>query len=122
MLALKVNLAKTQQIPVLIFDEVDTGIGGAVADAVGQRLEELAQTCQVLVITHSPQVASYGVHHYSVQKTSQDNLTVTDVYSLDYDARLKEIARMLSGAKITQSALNAAAELLEKSCKKPLIS
>ena len=118
MLALKVNLAKTQQIPVLIFDEVDTGISGAVADAVGQRLEQLAESCQVLVITHSPQVASYGVHHYNVQKTSKDNITITDVYSLDYDARLKEIARMLSGAKITQAALSAAAELLEKSCKK----
>lgn len=118
MLALKVNLAAAEQIPTLIFDEVDTGIGGATADAVGQRLSRLADECQVLVVTHSPQVASYGENHYVVGKAEQDGKVVTNVRCVAKEEQLMEVARMLSGAEITQSGKQMAQELLNKSCKK----
>lgn len=115
MLALKVNLAKAEATPTLIFDEVDSGIGGATADAVGSRLKRLAQECQVLAVTHSPQVASHGRHHWTVSKSEQKNGIVTQVKKLTAAERLQELARMLSGAQITQTAEIMAQELLEKS-------
>lgn len=118
MLALKVILARAEAIPTIVFDEVDTGIGGATADAVGDRLSILAKTHQVLVVTHSPQVASYGLHHWTVVKNETEKGVLTLVNALDYEGRLAEIARMLSGAKVTESGRKMAKELLEKSCKK----
>ncbi len=118
MLALKVILARAEAIPTIVFDEVDTGIGGATADAVGDRLSILAQMHQVLVVTHSPQVASYGVHHWTVVKKETAKGVTTSVNALDYDGRLSEIARMLSGAKVTESGRKMAKELLEKTCQK----
>lgn len=114
MLALKVNLAEAEEIATLIFDEVDTGIGGATADAVGQRLAKLAQNCQVLVVTHSPQVAAYGAHHMVVGKKDKDGAVVTEVEVVTDESRLLEVARMLSGAVITKSGRQMAEELLKK--------
>jgi len=116
MLALKVVVAQTRPVPTLVFDEVDTGIGGATAAAVGERLARLARDVQVLVVTHSPQVAAVGDHHWHVAKDSgPEGETATTVASLDDDARREEIARMLSGATITPEARAAADTLLQAS-------
>ncbi|MFN4283296.1 MAG: DNA repair protein RecN [Alphaproteobacteria bacterium] len=111
MLALKVALAGTGDAAALVFDEVDSGIGGAVADAVGERLARLGVDVQVLVVTHSPQVAARGLHHWRVQKT-QGKSTSTTVVPLEAAERREEIARMLAGAKITDEARAAADKLL----------
>lgn len=113
MLALKVVLARTGSVPTLIFDEVDAGIGGAVAAAVGERLERLGREVQVLVVTHSPQVAARGAGHFQVQKHHKGEAVSTDVVELDGAARQEEIARMLSGAHITPEARAAAAALIK---------
>ena len=112
MLALKVNLAQSSKVGTMIFDEVDAGIGGATAQAVGERLSRLGADVQVLVVTHSPQVAAQGRQHYKVEKSTQDNITTTKVFELDSTARREEIARMLSGATITGEARAAADALL----------
>ncbi len=112
MLALKLVLAGTSSAPTLIFDEVDSGIGGAVAAAVGERLQLLGASVQVLVVTHSPQVAARGAHHWRVAKQQAQRATVTRVEELDADNRKEEIARMLSGSSITSEARAAAASLI----------
>ncbi|WP_373087600.1 DNA repair protein RecN [Sneathiella sp.] len=114
MLALKVVLARSGSAPTLIFDEVDRGVGGATADAVGERLRQLAEGLQVLVVTHSPQVAASGQAHWNIRKTDVDNKTFTSVERLDPAARQEEIARMLSGANITQEARAAALSLMQE--------
>jgi len=112
MLALKLVLAGTSSVPTLIFDEVDSGIGGAVAAAVGERLQRLGTRLQVLVVTHSPQVAARGAHHWRVAKRLSERQTVTRVEELDSDTRQEEIARMLSGRIVTAEARAAAASLI----------
>ena len=112
MLALKLVLAGTSSVPTLIFDEVDSGIGGAVAAAVGERLQRLGSRLQVLVVTHSPQVAARGSHHWRVAKKQSRQATITSVEELDADTRQEEIARMLSGSTITAEARAAAASLI----------
>jgi len=112
MLALKLVLADTSSIPTLIFDEVDSGIGGAVAAAVGERLQRLGTCLQVLVVTHSPQVAARGAHHWRVAKSLSERAAVTRVEELDPDTRQEEIARMLSGRIVTAEARAAAASLI----------
>lgn len=114
MLALKVNLAKESSLPTLIFDEIDSGVGGATADAIGSRLYRLSKECQVLSVTHAPQVASYGEQHFTVSKTEKEGKITTFVTKLDKQMRLNEIARMLSGSTITKTAETMAKELLEK--------
>ena len=114
MLALKVNLAQQSSQETLIFDEIDTGIGGATAQAVGERLSRLSKNLQVLVVTHSPQVASFGSSHFKVEKQTNDNITTTNLIKLDENGKLEEIARMLSGETITQEARAAAKVLLNK--------
>ena len=114
MLALKVNLAKESSLPTLIFDEIDSGVGGATADAIGSRLYRLSKECQVLSVTHAPQVASYGEQHFTVSKTEKEGKIITSVTKLNDKMRLTEIARMLSGSKITQTAEIMAQELLSK--------
>ena len=113
-LAMKAALAgrEDQRQPVMIFDEVDQGVGGAVAEAVGQRLKRLAIGAQVLVVTHSPQVAARGHVHWKVRKADVEGQTRTSVDPLDDEARLEEIARMLSGAEITDEARAAARRLI----------
>ena len=112
-LALKAVLAQADPVTTLVFDEVDSGVGGAVADAVGERLEGLAGGCQVLVVTHSPQVAARGAHHWLVSKTDGMTGVMTSVDALNEAERKEEIARMLAGAKITDEARAAADSLLE---------
>ena len=113
LLALKVCLTGRSEGLTLIFDEIDRGVGGATADAVGRRLEQVADGSQVVVVTHSPQVAACGQHHWQVSKTVTGEETLTDVKPLDPTARVEEIARMLAGDVITEEARAAAGALLE---------
>lgn len=113
-LALKVNLAASSSDITMIFDEVDAGVGGATAQAVGERLARLAAHGQVLIVTHSPQVAACGNHHFKVEKKTVDNITTTYVRALDEAARFEEIARMLAGETVTDEARAAARVLLRK--------
>ena len=96
----------------MIFDEIDRGVGGATADAVGRRLKALAEGGQVLVVTHSPQVAALGAHHWRVAKHVEDGLTLSRVVPLDAGARIDEVARMLAGDTVTDAAREAARSLL----------
>ena len=112
MLALKVVLSAGSVVPTLVFDEVDSGIGGATAAAVGERLARVAEGIQVLVVTHSPQVAARGVSHLRVAKAAIDGRSLTNVAILDVADRREEIARMLAGETITAAARAAADDLL----------
>ncbi len=115
MLAIKTILAEVDQVPVLIFDEVDAGVGGAVAEAVGRRLKSIARTHQVFCITHLPQIAMLADGHYRVEKVTETGRTVTRVSKLDRSERVQEIARMLGGKEITPITLQHARELLTRS-------
>ncbi|WP_347267224.1 DNA repair protein RecN [Paracoccus sp. (in: a-proteobacteria)] len=112
LLALKVCLARGNDALVLIFDEIDRGVGGATADAVGRRLARLAEGAQVLVVTHSPQVAALGGHHFRVAKSVTAGMTTSNVAALNASQRIEEIARMLAGEEITPAAKDAAKALL----------
>jgi DNA repair protein RecN (Recombination protein N) len=112
-LALKVALAEAGSAATMIFDEVDRGVGGAVASAIGERLARLAQQSQVLVVTHSPQVAARASHHYRIEKSHGADGTRTSVRKLSPDERREEIARMLSGASVTEEARAQASRLLD---------
>jgi DNA repair protein RecN (Recombination protein N) len=118
MLALKVVLAKADPVPTLVFDEVDSGIGGATADAVGERLARLARDVQILVVTHSPQVAARARQQMRVTKAAAKGATVTRVDALAAADRREEIARMLSGAAITDEARAAAGRLIDAGAPK----
>ncbi len=115
MLALKVVLADRGSAPTLVFDEIDTGVGGAVADAIGQRLARLAERVQVLTVTHAPQVAARSTSHLHISKVAagKSDRVTTRVAPLDTAARQEEIARMLAGATITDEARAAARRLIE---------
>lgn len=116
-LAIKVSLIaehKNINSKTLIFDEVDTGVGGAVADAIGKRLELLGQHNQVLAVTHHPQVAARSSNHFKVNKSNKDSYSSTSINNLNYDERLEEIARMLSGERITDAARKAAESLFKE--------
>ncbi|MEL6839699.1 MAG: DNA repair protein RecN [Pseudomonadota bacterium] len=113
LLALKVCLTHASSGLTMIFDEIDRGVGGATADAVGRRLAGLAQGGQILVVTHSPQVAALGGHHWRVEKQQANDTTVSTVIPLDQEARVDEIARMLSGDTVTDAARAAAKALIE---------
>ena len=112
LLALKVCLTQDQDGLTLIFDEIDRGVGGATADAVGRRLSALAQSGQVLVVTHSPQVAALGAHHWRVEKAVSKGMTTSTVTPLSSPQRVDEVARMLAGDQITDAARAAAEALL----------
>lgn len=112
MLALKVNLRKSSQTETMVFDEVDSGIGGATAQAVGEKLARLGEKLQILVVTHSPQVAAQGKYHYKVEKKTVGEGTVTIVKELDAAAKKEEIARMLAGEVISDEARAAAKVLI----------
>ena len=113
LLALKVCLSQNSEGVTMIFDEIDRGVGGATADAVGRRLAALAEGGQVLVVTHSPQVAARGAHHWRVEKAVRDEQTLTTVVPLDAAQRVDEIARMVAGDMITDEARGAARALLD---------
>jgi DNA repair protein RecN (Recombination protein N) len=112
LLALKVCLTQGQSGLTLIFDEIDRGVGGATADAVGRRLSALAAEGQVLVVTHSPQVAALGAHHWRVEKAVSKGMTTSTVVPLSPPERVDEVARMLSGDQVTDAARAAAEALL----------
>ena len=112
-LALKAALGKHVTLSCQVFDEIDTGISGATAEKVGNLMSELAERQQIITITHLPQVASKGTTHWLISKTSTDTTTESSVYVLTDEARVDELARMLSGAKITQAAKNQAEALLK---------
>jgi DNA repair protein RecN (Recombination protein N) len=113
LLALKVCLTGESPGQTLIFDEIDRGVGGATADAVGRRLQALAKGAQVLVVTHSPQVAAFGARHWRVEKRVTDGQTLSTVLGLDPEERVEEIARMLAGDTVTEAARAAARALLQ---------
>ncbi len=113
MLSLKSILAAVDRVPTLIFDEVDAGIGGGVAEVVGQRLKELARHRQVLCVTHLAQIASQAATHFTVEKMVSDGRTVTKVKKLEKDDRVEEIARMLGGRELTTTAFKHAREMLD---------
>ncbi|MGA6927144.1 MAG: DNA repair protein RecN [Desulfosarcina sp.] len=111
-LAMKAILAKTDAVATVIFDEVDAGIGGAVADVVGKKLAALAEKHQLICITHLPQIARFGTHHYVIEKRVQAGRTTTVIRPMDPEERIKEIARMLGGETITHTALEHARALM----------
>lgn len=111
-LAIHVLTAQNEATPTLIFDEVDVGIGGGTAEIVGRLLAKLGESAQVLCVTHLPQVAALGHHHFQVDKTIQADTTLTEVKVLDKKSKVKEIARMLGGVKITEQTLAHAREMV----------
>jgi DNA repair protein RecN (Recombination protein N) len=113
-LALKAILAETEAIEAIVFDEVDAGIGGSVAEVVGKKLSALARHHQVICITHLPQIAKFGDHHFRISKQVSDGRTRTTIERLGETERVKEIARMLGGEKITRATLDHAHEMLGK--------
>lgn len=112
MLALKSILAEVDRVPTLVFDEIDQGVSGRIAQAVGRSIYRLSQSRQILCITHLPQIASYGQAHYSVEKYVEDGRTFTRITALDEDRRVEEIARLMTGEKISETVLKSARQLL----------
>lgn len=112
MLAVKSLLSHSQQLPTIIFDEIDTGVSGEIADKMGRMMTEMAENMQVIAITHLPQVAAKGSFHYRVFKTDTDERTVSNIVRLNDAEREIEIAKMLSGAVVTEAALSNARELI----------
>ncbi|TNH05257.1 DNA repair protein RecN [Testudinibacter sp. TR-2022] len=112
-LAIQVLTADKLATPTLVFDEVDVGISGATATVVGKLMRQLAQKCQILCVTHLPQVAAYGHQHFSVQKSTQDGTTITEMTALDNKERVYALSRLLSGSEVTSTTLANAKELLK---------
>jgi DNA repair protein RecN (Recombination protein N) len=111
-LAIQVIMSESSRIPTLIFDEVDSGVGGGVAEIVGKKLRLLGRDRQVFCVTHLPQVASQAHHHFRVEKSSRQNQTSTEVFALSADERLEEVARMLGGVTITEQTRAHASEMI----------
>jgi len=114
MLAVKLALSEKNSAEIIIFDEIDTGISGSVSSAVGKKLSLLSASSQVIAITHQPQVAAFGQNHIHVAKFSNDNATSVKIDILNQEQQLNEIARMISGEKITQASLEAAVSLFKE--------
>jgi DNA repair protein RecN (Recombination protein N) len=114
MLALKTILAGNASVETVVFDEVDSGIGGGTAETVGEKLRLLARYHQILCITHLPQIASKGAVHFQVSKGVQDQRTEASIAELEPEDRVREIARLLGGKKISRKALDHAREMLEQ--------
>lgn len=112
MLSVKTNLASKKQLPTLIFDEIDTGVSGDVASKMGEMMKQIGGTSQVISITHLPQIASKGNSHYKVFKKEEADTTVTKMIKLDYESRVVELAKMLSGVSVSDAALENAKSLL----------
>jgi DNA repair protein RecN (Recombination protein N) len=115
MLALRTVLAVDHRRKVLVFDEVDAGIGGKAAETVGQKLKELSSRYQVLCVTHLAQIAAFADHQYRIEKQVLDGRTVTRVEPLSGEARVEELVRMMSGSRVTEAARQHVKELLKKS-------
>jgi len=112
MLALKSTLAKNDKLPLLIFDEIDTGVSGRIAQKVGLALKSLAKFHQIIAITHLPQIAGMGDSHFAVEKGEVENRVVSSIRQLNEDERVREIAKLMSGEEITDSSINGARELM----------
>jgi len=112
MLGLKSVLALDDDMPVMIFDEIDTGISGSVSEMVGRSMRKLSKSCQILAITHQPQIAAQADHNYRVEKLEESNRTITRIRKLEGDERVREIAELMSGSVITEAALASAREML----------
>lgn len=115
MLAFKKIIGDYDEIPTMIFDEIDSGISGIAASVVGKKLGEIAENHQIICITHLPQIAAYGQHNYKIEKHSDDEMTYTTVTELSQDQKVDEIARLLGGSNITETTLASARELVEAS-------
>lgn len=115
MLAFKKIIGDYDEIPTMIFDEIDSGISGITASVVGRKLTEIAGTHQIICITHLPQIAACGAHNYRISKSSDESMTYTTVTELSRDEKIREIARLLGGANITDTTIKSAAELVEAS-------
>ena len=113
MLSLKSLLTKNNNLPTIIFDEIDSGVSGEVADKVGQILSDMGRYMQVINITHLPQVASRGTKHYHVYKDDIGDSTITRVKLLSHEERIIEVAKLLSGSEVTETAIKNARELLK---------
>ena len=114
MLSLKSILAGHINLPTIIFDEVDTGVSGEIADKMGDMMHDVSESMQVVVTTHLPQVAAKGDAHFKVYKTDADTRTVTHVRQLTVDDRIRELAAMISGSEVSEAALSAARALLKR--------
>ena len=114
MLAMKSVIAREQHLPVMIFDEIDTGIGGAVAEQVGRTMHDLAGHCQIIAITHQPQIAGQADHHFKVEKQESGERTVTYIHKLDDEAHIRQIASLMSGADLSEHAVAGAREMVQK--------
>jgi DNA repair protein RecN (Recombination protein N) len=114
MLALKSILAREQSLPVMIFDEIDTGISGEVAEKVGRTMRRLSSTCQIIAITHQPQIASQAHHHFKVAKTESADRTITSITKLNEEQHILEVATLMSGATVTSAAIESARQLIEQ--------
>lgn len=114
MLALKSVLAKEQHLPVMIFDEIDTGISGEISEKVGRSMRTLSEHCQIIAITHQPQIASQAHIHYKVHKSEKDDRTVSTILRLDDEEHIREVASLMSGAQITEATLQSAKELVAR--------
>jgi DNA repair protein RecN (Recombination protein N) len=112
MLALKTILAESDRVSTLVFDEIDTGISGAIAERVGNTMKKLSVQHQVVTITHLPQIAAAAGTHYLVKKNIENGRTTTNIHRLDADARTREIASLLSGTEISSAALESARQLI----------
>jgi len=112
MLALKTTGKETERLKTMIFDEIDSGIGGKTAEFVAQKLKKLSEQNQVICITHLPQIASFAAHHYRINKKVDRERTFTTVKKLSFEERVTEIARLLAGSRITESTLKSAREML----------
>ncbi len=115
MLALKSSLAKNDKLPVLIFDEIDVGVSGRIAQKVGQTLNSLARFHQVITITHLPQIAAFGKAHYLVEKIGVDGRVTSSIKKIDDEEKIKEVAKLMSGEQITDASLQGAKELIKHS-------
>ncbi len=113
MLALKSVLAKSDKLPLLIFDEIDSGISGNIAQKVGQALKSLASFHQIIAITHLPQIAAFSDHHYAVEKKTVEDRVVSSIRKLDDRGKIIEVAKLLSGEKVTDASIKSAKELIE---------
>ena len=114
MLSLKSILAREQKLPVMIFDEIDTGISGEISEKVGREMRKLSERCQIVAITHQPQIASQAHKHYKVQKVEEGERTVTRIIPLTDEEHIREVAGLMSGEQITESALTSAKELIDR--------
>ena len=118
MLALKTVLLSIDPVETLIFDEIDSGISGRIAEMVGYKLHSLGQVHQALCVTHLPQIVSFSQHHFAISKTIHQNATYTSIQALNPQDRVKELARLMGGSEITSQTLSLASEMLERARQK----